>query len=112
MKIATLSRRVPNKLEKCWKFWLSGVDYEEAKQSKMPQITSGRLKTVLKNIPKNQSLGPDRWHPNKIRYLPHIFKIRLIEIMQQAEGRGRWPESLRYTTVILTPKQTLRMKGN
>ena len=62
------------------------------------------LSAVFNNIPQNKSFGPDHWHPNEVRLLPKMFKRNLIDIMQQSEVGGRWPENLRYSTVTLTPK--------
>ena len=40
-----------------------------------------------------------------------MYKVKLIEIMHQAEMEGKWPENLRYSTVTLTPKPKATHKG-
>ena len=79
-------------------YWTSGAKHVPSKAQRLPKIALERL-------------------TNRVRILPKIFKIKLVEIMQQAEEEGRWPENLRYSTVTNTPKAKavhegqLRRKG-
>ena len=90
-----------------WKKWkilsynLPRLNQEEIENMNRP-ITSAEIETVIKNLPTNQSPGPDGF----TRKFFHTFREELIPIFpklfQKFEG-GTLPSTLYEVTITLIP---------
>ena len=67
-------------------------------------ITSTEIKTVIRNLPTNNSLGPDGFTGEFYQKFRKELKPILIEVFQTIAEEGKLPDSFYEATITLIPK--------
>jgi len=67
-------------------------------------ITSTEIKTVIRNLPTNNSLGPDGFTGEFYQKFRKELKPILIEVFQTIAEEGKPPDSFYEATITLIPK--------
>ena len=67
-------------------------------------ITSTEIKTVIKNLPKSKSTGPDGFAGEFYQTFREELMPMLLKIFQQIAEEGTLPNSLYEATITLIPK--------
>ena len=85
------------------KFNFPRLNQEEIEIMNNP-ITSTEIKTVIRNLPKNKSPGPDGFTGE----FCHVFRVELMPILlklfQKIAEEGPLPNSFSEATITLIPK--------
>ena len=85
------------------KFNFPRLNQEEIEIMNNP-ITSTEIKTVIRNLPKNKSPGPDGFTGE----FCHVFRVELMPILlklfQKIAEEGTLPNSFYTATITLIPK--------
>ena len=85
------------------KFNFPRLNQEEIEIMNNP-ITSTEIKTVIRNLPKNKSPGPDGFTGE----FCHVFRVELMPILlklfQKIAEEGTLPDSFYKATITLIPK--------
>ena len=87
-------------LERCN---LSKLNQEEVENLNLP-ITSTEIKTVIKNLPKNKSTGPDGFTGEFCQKFREKLTPILPKLFQKMAEEGKLLNSFSEATITLTPK--------
>ena len=79
------------------------LNQEEIENISRP-ITSTEIATVLKNLPKNKSPGPDGFTGDSYQTLREEITPILLKLFQNIAEGGTLPNSFYATTITLIPK--------
>ena len=67
-------------------------------------ITSTGIKTVIRNLPKNKSPGPDSFTGELYQPFTEELMPMLLKLFQKIAGEGTLPNSFYEATITLIPK--------
>ena len=67
-------------------------------------ITSKKIKTVIRNLPTNQSPGPDGFIAEFYQKFREELTPILLKLFQKIAEEGKLPNSFNEATITLTPK--------
>ena len=84
-------------------FNLLRLNQEEAKIMNNP-ITSTEIEAVIKNLPKNKSLGPDGFTGEFNQTFRKELMPILLKLFPKIAEEGTFPNSFNEATIILIPK--------
>ena len=85
------------------KFNIPRLKQEEIKIINNP-ITSIEIEAVIKNLPKNESPGPDGFTGEFYQTYREELKSILLKLFQNTAGEGTLPSSFYEATITLLPK--------
>ena len=85
------------------KFNLPRLNQEEIEIMTNP-ITSTEIEAVIKNLPKNKSLGPDGFTGEFYQTLSEELKPILLKLFQKIAEEGTLPNTFYEATIILLAK--------
>ena len=92
---------------------LRRLNQEETKNMNRP-ITSNEVETVIKNLPTNQSPGPDGFTGEFFQTFREELTPILLKLFQKIAEVGTLPNSFYKATITLIPKpdKDITKKGN
>ncbi len=70
----------------------------------LPAPTPAQLRAALMSFPCATGLGWDGLHPRALTRLSDAMLMRFIDILMEAERRGRWPSVVGTVIIVLLPK--------
>ena len=82
---------------------LPKLKQEEIENLKRP-VTSKEVETVIKNLPKNKSPGPDSFPGEFYQTVKDLIPI-LLKLLEKIEKEGKLPNSFYKAKITLIPKQ-------
>ena len=85
------------------KFNLPRLNQEEIEIMNRP-VTNNEIKTVIKNLPKNKSPGPDGFTGELYQILREELMPIFLKFFQKIEEDGTLPNSFYEATITLIPK--------
>ena len=90
-------------------FNLLRLNQEEIEVKNKP-ITNTELETVIKNLPKNKSPGPDDFTAEFYQAFREGLMAILLKLFQKIAEEGTLPNSFFEATITLTPKPKTTQK--
>ena len=85
------------------KYNLPKLNQEETENLNRP-ITSTEIKTVIKNLPTNKSLGPDGFTGEFYQKFREELTSIILKLLQKIAEEGKLPNSFYEATITLIPK--------
>ena len=85
------------------KFNLPRLNQEEIEIMNKP-ITNTEIKTVIKNLPKTKSPGPDGFMGGFYRTFREELMPIFLKLFQKIADEGTLPDAFHQATITLTPK--------
>ena len=85
------------------KYKLPTLNQKEIEHLNRP-ITSMEVKTVIKNLPTNKSLGPDSFIVEFYQKFREELTPILLKLFQKISEEGKLPNSFYEATITLIPK--------
>ena len=79
------------------------MNQEEIENLNRP-ITSMEIKTVIRNLPTNKSLGPDNFTAEFYQKFREELTPILCKLFQKIAEKGKHPNSFYEATITLIPK--------
>ena len=96
-----------------WTIWKNGKILRKVQLSKLNQeeienlnrpITSMEIETVIRNLPKNKSPGPDSFTADFYQKFREELTLILLKLFQKTAEEGKLPNSFCEATITLIPK--------